>query len=286
MQVKVSVGSTESVRSRELYEARKAERQAVTERRRQEHLESGTRFWRHPDRLLRYTGWLQAYTLALSLGTIALFVATGISALILHNTDVTVRGQLDEMKAARRPWVAIVPQIDGDAYFDAKGFPLPITFDLHNTGLSPALGAVVGIHTFPNGFIGYFPEIERECNIEPKMGELFGIDVFPNEHKTRRGEVFISSEAIKYWLKSKSASEKRQTDEPPKKERQSISPTSAGCVTYRSPSDGKIHRTPFSVGLLREGQDYQRRVFYIDEERIEASKLLFGLWEPVGVHAD
>jgi hypothetical protein len=267
------------VRSREHYEARKADRQAAEQQKRRmaeqqahEAAATKTRFWRHADRLVRYTGWLQAYTLALSLGTVALFVATGISAFILHSTDSAIRAQLEEMKAARRPWVTITPQIAGDLIFDSTGLRLKMTFDLHNTGPAPALSAIVGMHTFQGMFIGYFPQMESECNIGSETSELFGIDVFPNEHKPMERDATITSEAIEYWNRHHPP-EKPTNGGETDKFRYSVSPTVGGCVVYKSASDEKTHRTPFAFNIMRLRNGKHDWMIYLDEGRIPASDL-------------
>ncbi|QLH69597.1 hypothetical protein [Rhodopseudomonas palustris] len=59
-------------------------------------------FLRHPDRMIKYTGYLQLYTLVLSVSTILLFAATIYNAVVLHSTDEKIG---ESYTAVQRPFV-------------------------------------------------------------------------------------------------------------------------------------------------------------------------------------
>jgi hypothetical protein len=148
---------------REQYETKKAADKARQEEQQRAAYEADIAkisFWRQPDGIVRYTGWLSLYTLALFFATLLLFGATVISTIILHNTDEKVgvqaeatnrlaknagnqvavmQGQLKEMQAAQRPWVYaadIVPA--GHIVLEAGQYILPLRFSIKNTGHLPA----------------------------------------------------------------------------------------------------------------------------------------------------
>jgi hypothetical protein len=146
------------------------------------------RFFRHPDRIVRYSGWLQLYTFALFAATLLLFGAAGITAVILHNTDTAthelataalkqagaadkqakaLQGQLALVEANQRPWMKIQtlapnvspidPRLGGLRYAgqNAVGF-LPLHLLLKNVGNSPAFDVRVGV----GQFFGYAQKID------------------------------------------------------------------------------------------------------------------------------
>ena len=116
--------------TKEEYEARKAREQS----RRQRNLEKRESaaaeaalaqkpFWRHPDKIVRYTGSLQLYTLALFVATLALFGASVGTAIILYNTDAKIGSQaestralaqaaLKQAEAAEKQVIALQRQLD------------------------------------------------------------------------------------------------------------------------------------------------------------------------------
>jgi hypothetical protein len=118
------------------YEARKAEQRARWARARNEEKIAanaaqaaireaelgGIRFFKHPDRTVRYTGWLQLYTFALFAATLLLFGASVVTAIVLHNTDEKIGNQatsthdlataaIDHAKAAKEAAEGIKGQL-------------------------------------------------------------------------------------------------------------------------------------------------------------------------------
>lgn len=82
------------------YEARKAAQKSRQEQTASEHERAAheaelakERFWKHPDKIVRYTGWLSWYTFALFVATLFLFFTAVITACILHRTDESIRLQ-------------------------------------------------------------------------------------------------------------------------------------------------------------------------------------------------
>jgi hypothetical protein len=82
---------------REKYEARKATEKARQESTQEQQKRAADeaelakkKFWNHPDRIVRYAGWLQVYTLALFCATLALFGAAVVTAIILYRTDSSI----------------------------------------------------------------------------------------------------------------------------------------------------------------------------------------------------
>jgi hypothetical protein len=141
------------------YEARKAaesarqqakreqlERDAKARRdRRREIALSKKRFFCHPDKTVRYTGYLQLFTAVLAVATAALVAATVYSAFVLHSTDEKIGSQvkamsqqLELMEADQRPWISAKTTFDGDISYEPEGLVVPFKFDIKNPGKSPA----------------------------------------------------------------------------------------------------------------------------------------------------
>jgi hypothetical protein len=122
--------------AREEYEARKAEERVRQDRAREEEKKAADaadaaireaelariRFFNHPDRAVRYTGWLQLYTFALFAATLLLFGAAVITAIILQKTDEKIGSQatsthdlataaVDQAKAAKEAAEGIKGQL-------------------------------------------------------------------------------------------------------------------------------------------------------------------------------
>jgi hypothetical protein len=90
-------------------------------------------WWNHPDRIIKYTGWLSAYTLALFVATLLLFIGSVITVVVLNR-------QLTVMEADQRPWVSLESvNLSSSLIFDDKGLRLSIDYELKNVGRSPAL---------------------------------------------------------------------------------------------------------------------------------------------------
>jgi hypothetical protein len=88
------------MRLKKEYEARKAAQKSRQEQTASEHERAAheaelakERFWKHPDKIARYTGWLSWYTFALFVATLFLFFTAVITACILHRTDESIRLQ-------------------------------------------------------------------------------------------------------------------------------------------------------------------------------------------------
>src|ERR1700678_2868986 len=91
-------------------------------------------FWKQGDKVTKYTGYLQLYTAILTIATIALFVATVTTAIILHNTDEKIGKQAtdthilaeaaDKQAAAMQGQLAIMAEqlnVTGREYVFVKG---------------------------------------------------------------------------------------------------------------------------------------------------------------------
>jgi hypothetical protein len=161
--------------AREEYEARKAEQKARQERAKQdekliadtadaavrESALNSVGFRNHPDRIVHYTGWLQAYTLALFVATLLLFGATVITTIVLYNTDkathevasaalkgsesaekqvIAMQGQLEEMKKSFTIDRAYVLNSEFVAYKEMPIEPGAVArFSFKNFGRTPAI---------------------------------------------------------------------------------------------------------------------------------------------------
>jgi hypothetical protein len=129
------------------YKARNAARE-TKQRGRQDNAERIRReslpFWKQPDKVAKYTGYLQLYTLVLTIATCALVAATIKTAIILHSTDERIgeqvssmQRQLSLMEFDQRPWVGIFKVKAPVPILPGQGFSAEIT--VKNGGKSPAL---------------------------------------------------------------------------------------------------------------------------------------------------
>ena len=150
------------------YKSRHADREAREQRKKNDQEQARYKtlsFIRHPDKIIKYTGYLQLYTLILTVATAALVIATIVTATILNSTDEKIgkqaaethslaiaakaqadlmdhqisvmQGQLEEMRLDRRAW--IVPHLVKLLGVPAADQMLDFFFTYGNTGREPAL---------------------------------------------------------------------------------------------------------------------------------------------------
>lgn len=175
--------------NREEYEAKKKADSAQQQEKRSK-FESEARarrdakrwFFRHPDKIVKYTGYLQLFTAVLATATVFLFGATIYTAVVLHSTDEKIGRQLELSEADLRPYI-FVDYIErtgtqdfaspfGWAHNEGAMFirqPIHIT----NYGKAPAVivKAVCGIIVVESG--------EPDTNI-PKNENIVGVIDVPS----------------------------------------------------------------------------------------------------------
>jgi hypothetical protein len=187
--------------NRQEYETRKAAHQTrqnhkkeKQERAAQEAEMAKTPFWNHPDRIVRYTGWLQLYTFALFGATALLFGAAVITAYILHGTDEkigtqanAIERQLKVMEADQRPWIKSMFDLISFRFTDTMDAEITYFGTFRNIGKSPAqnirsriVGAVITEQTVFNSV----DEERSQCELAARDGVTAaspGIFLFPGE---------------------------------------------------------------------------------------------------------
>jgi hypothetical protein len=114
------------MRAKEEYEARKAKAKAKAKA--DAKAEKKPWWFANPDPVVKFTGWVAIYTLAL-------VIATSISAIVLYKTDITLH---DTLVASQRPWVAAEISVNAPVVLKHGRLQLPLTVVMKNTGLSPA----------------------------------------------------------------------------------------------------------------------------------------------------
>jgi hypothetical protein len=83
------------------------------------------------ERLKRSERWMIALTGAIAVSAIG-------SVIVGYFQWSVMRGQLNEMRIAQRPWVSADVQIAGPLVFEANGSAIPLKLTLKNTGHTPA----------------------------------------------------------------------------------------------------------------------------------------------------
>jgi len=165
-------------------------------------------FFRHPDKLTSYTGWLQLYTAVLSTATVALVGATIYSAIVLRHTDEKIGRQLDEMQATRRPWITVKAEIAGPLVF----VPTPhidVNFTIKNIGQSPAMSAWINTDmVLLSRNSDTVREMRRRCS-DLQRKELArqnrtdpirpGYTLFPSDQVTMTRTVSIEPDEYERW---------------------------------------------------------------------------------------
>jgi hypothetical protein len=135
------------------------------------------------------------WTRNVGLFTLALVFIGIITAWIFKGQLDTMQGQLDEMQAARRPWLTVDSTIAGPLVLSPTPL-IPIDFVVTNIGQSPAMEAWVNATLFPmkpNG--DSVQEMHKRC-LAMRKRELAGqaqnprppgYTLFPNHHFDKTG---------------------------------------------------------------------------------------------------
>jgi hypothetical protein len=112
-----------------------------------------------------------------------------------------MRGQLDEMRSDRRPWVS-VNQFIGDITWDKDGFHIAVRTNIENTGKSPAFGVLLQQELFPimgtpeiNGPSARVRQISAEQRQRNKNTPI-GFPVFPGKTEVSVGLETYSRDKI------------------------------------------------------------------------------------------
>lgn len=247
--------------AREEYDSKKAADKARQEHARQKDKKTteaailGKKwFFNHPDKIVRYTGWLQLYTLALFVATLLLFSAAVVTAIILHNTDDKINRQLGLMEADLRPWIKVETEVYQDLDLRQGSGAIPIKFILVNVGKSPAFNVEILPRPFLlfDGHTDLFGEQkdlckvardERQNNSRDIINAGRGIFIFPNERiPWERFGGIIGTGPIPDDLKkySRTVDGKREIDL-----------WIFGCVTYDFGRPDTVHQTGFVYRIAR-----------------------------------
>ena len=161
-----------------------------------------------------------------------------------------IKGQLAEMQTERRPWVKVVPTIDGDVTInppeggttgrDGRQYTLgqpdntefKIGFELSNKGHFVALSAAVFSEVRPYGFMKIAPTQENEfCTTAKLLPNLWpGHTIFGGDGYSMHNESYVVPNSL---IETAVSSDKR------------FWVLIVGCVVYRSEGDRYTHQTPF-----------------------------------------
>jgi hypothetical protein len=153
-------------------------------------------FFRHPDKTVKYTGYLQLFTAVLAVATIALFGATIYTAHVLKGTDekigeqVTALGrQLTLMEFEQRPWIKISDiKIVRPFVFGSVGdASVSIKIEGINVGKSVAFNVwpIAHLYVFADGKPSHTVPSNSDGACDPNVPErtlsVVGDSIFPNE---------------------------------------------------------------------------------------------------------
>jgi len=189
---------------------------------------------------MRFSHWIQALLAA------ALLVVAGTQAWIYFNQANIMRGQLNEMELARRPWVTTDISIPPTMSITFENTDLHITTQLilRNTGQSPAVQTSIATDGFPS-FIGLREDAFSRTRATCKAAEA-GIDagispaVFPGENKPALPALYETtipkSRIEEFWSQYPDLNKRFQ-------------PVVIICIAYRSYRASDIHHTPHVLWL-------------------------------------
>lgn len=164
--------------------------------------------------MVRWTAAIGRWTRGVAVFTLLLFGATCDLGLVaywqyqaLNNTDVKIGRQLDEMQAARRPWLKVEAGIAGPLTFK----PVPkvaIKTTLTNVGQSPAIEAWAYAVMFPLREHGdAVKEMHRRCDEQREIAlksqrqnpRPLGYILFPNNSSERTSDVLFAIDGLERW---------------------------------------------------------------------------------------
>jgi hypothetical protein len=157
--------------------------------------------------LVRVTRWLVVATIALATAGFLGFGIAILQWLTLRSTDVTMRRQLDEMRAEQRPWMRPDIAINDVTYPpDTNDIRTSISVIMKNVGNRPAINTHPNIDVFaekPHESIqDVINEEESICargrkkQVLPFNSPQFGLTLFPEEHVTLTQSYPIASKRI------------------------------------------------------------------------------------------
>jgi hypothetical protein len=240
------------------YEAKK-EAERIQQKAKREHRESEVRarrdreregilskkwFFCHPDKIVRYTGYLQLFTAVLAIATAALVGATIYSAIVLHSTDVKVGEQvkalgrqLTVMENGQRPWISVEVQLERQPeIFPDKGVGFVLKTSIKNVGKSPA----ISVSRFVASHIPIGPEqgsfLDRAKEKCPRTTmDGFASILFPGEDSPQNLISGLTREQLKLAQPEQPKTGPRNT--------KAFNAIIMVCVNYRSESGGDVHQT-------------------------------------------
>jgi hypothetical protein len=218
-------------------------------------------FFNHPDKTIRYTGWLQFYTAAL-------FVATVLNVWVLHSTDqkiegqarsthdlavaasqqavaagnqvTAMQGQLAVMQAQQRAWVTFENHDDrkirlttGITYNENGGAVFSIYFPIKNTGHAPARAVWVNALALPMGLPDLKDQQLKFINEQRTGGPSLGAGryLFPGDD----GEFLITLNIGKDEIAKSS---------------KLLSPNVTACVVYAFMDEATAHLTCITMEMF------------------------------------
>lgn len=171
-------------------------------------------------------------------------VAAAIVAAIFAGYSAWIfQGQLDEMRAERRPWVyASNIGIVGPVTHDQQGVHVTISFAMKNIGKLPAL------HTFPSFLIslhGFAPADKATVCKDAEFGS-FGYTVFPDDtfvqpigRTIRQADIDKTEADAKRWFGNSGGM---------------LFPVVVACIAYQIPGEDRFRHTPyiFTLGMAED----------------------------------
>jgi len=242
------------------------------------------RYWRRGEHIRRTAN----FTVLLALGTLALaLVNLGMLIEMRHGgdrqhedtlaalgkTDATIaamqgqseimRGQLNEMEIARRPWVTADFGIAGPLEMQDGALTTTLGIILRNTGQTPAVRTQIAIDLFPVQAFDPYNSVHTVCmQVDRALSHnnAIGPNVFPNERKpTLTYTISIYREKMEEYYKRV-----------PVYQNIAIMPFVALCIGYKECGWDTFHHTSF---ILRYTTKEPIRDVKWEEMPINASDL-------------
>lgn len=196
-------------------------------------------------------------TLAMTIATIVMAVATVATALVSSMQWEALRDQLSLIEADQRPWVSSNVTIIGNLVPSATGLRMTVHFTMKNSGKSPAHEAFVGAAT---SLTGWGPnQSAKICKEAAKS--MLKHTVFPGETVVQPIEIAVpEAELSRFRSKPDNAAA-------------AVLPALGACVAYKDSLSKKFHHTPSSFYISLVGSDASPLPKMLENQPISTSTL-------------
>ena len=158
------------------------------------------------------------------------------------SADVAAR----QLELSERPWVYADVHLTGPLTFNKEGMVIPLSYELVNSGNSPALKVWADFNLILSTNIQIDPQTERNklCDLTAKRAENMGQSIFPTKKVVAKTVILATPEDIQraqIYLKG------------------FVNPSIIGCIAYQAsfkPGNWYFTKEAFDILENRNGQSF------------------------------